>query len=219
MLVVPEGKRIANIGERFHRLVVLGAPLRIRKWRGSKCIASTQMVVAECDCGEIVFVNANHLRSQHTKSCGCIHREVVTTHGGRQTRLYTTWRAMRVRCSDENGDHAKYYARKGIAVCEAWGCFKIFREWATKSGYQNHLTIDRIDVDKGYYPENCRWADKETQANNKSCNIVASAFGDTKTLRQWSRDVRCVVSYLTLWQRVRIGHWALERALQTPSMA
>ena len=125
-----------------------------------------------CDCGNTTLVCGWQLRTGDTKSCGCIHSEQVTSrnliHGKRNTRLYEIWRGMKARCGNPQNSHFKYYGARGIAVCEEWlHNFQSFYDWAMSHGYKDNLTIDRIDNDKGYSPENCRWVTNLEQQRNK----------------------------------------------------
>ena len=128
-----------------------------------------------CDCGNNVSVDQSRLKSGNTKSCGCLRREAtgdrVRKHGMKNTRLNRIWRSIKYRCDNPNHkDHAIYYDR-GIAVCAEWkNDFKAFYDWALSNGYSDDLSIDRIDNDKGYSPDNCRWATaKEQRLNQRRC--------------------------------------------------
>mgnify|MGYP000409137109 CR=1 FL=1 len=123
-----------------------------------------------CDCGNIVIVLGSNLVSGATKSCGCFRSELVTKadtkHGGCKTRLYSIWRNMLDRCNNPKNKEYHRYGGRGIIVCAEWETdFSSFREWALSSGYQDNLTIDRIDNDLGYAPSNCQWL---TRAENST---------------------------------------------------
>lgn len=127
-------------------------------------------------------------------------------HGGKHEPLYRIWCAMKQRCLNPNNKRYASYGGRGIAICSEWlNDYSAFREWAVANGYENDkdLSIDRIDNDGNYEPSNCRWADKITQANNKSNNIVITYEGKTQTLRKWSEETG--INADTLYHRYRMG--------------
>ena len=156
-------KTIDLTGQRFGRLVVVewaGRQQRKQLWR---CV---------CDCGQTTTAAGHHLKEGRTRSCGCIRREMSTTHGstrGRtRTRLYRIWLSMKTRCAYPSHTSYKNYGGRGISVCAEWrGSFEAFRDWSLANGYQDDLTIDRINPDGDYEPNNCRWATMREQALNK----------------------------------------------------
>jgi len=164
------GKIIDLTGQRFGRLEVIerhpgGGHKQHVMWR---CI---------CDCGKQTTVNGYSLRSGATTSCGCYGREQASEtnkkHGGsRRERLYRVWCSMRNRCENPYDKNYEYYGGRGIKVCAEWADYAAFREWALSNGYNpdaphGQCTLDRIDVNRGYCPDNCRWVDMKAQANNR----------------------------------------------------
>lgn len=179
-----------------------------------------------CDCGNEVLVDARHLRDGSTKSCGCFKSEKqretgrksgksTFTHRMTGTRIYRIWGNLVSRCCDCNNPAFNNYGGRGITVCDEWkNSFEEFYRWALESGYTDDMTIDRIDNDSGYCPENCRWSTKIEQANNTRNNIFYMYKGELLTLAEISRI--CGVPYKTLHRRIRSLGWDLQRATTEP---
>jgi len=127
----------------------------------------------KCECGNETDVLSFNLRSGHTTSCGCLHKSMMKrglrrSHGLISTRIYSIWENMKSRCYNPNAESFKYYGLRGITVCPEWrNSFQAFHDWAMSHGYQYDLSIDRIDNDKGYSPDNCRWATAKEQSQNR----------------------------------------------------
>ena len=131
-----------------------------------------------CECGNEVIVRGSSLRNEDTTSCGCYRRdragEVHTTHGMHKTRLHSVWTNMLQRTGAVKGADEKKkrrYQDRGITVCDEWLVFENFRDWALSHGYKEGLQIDRVDNDKGYCPENCRWVTPKENVNNRRNTI------------------------------------------------
>lgn len=122
---------------------------------------------------------------RNTKCKGyVVERGEITTHNSTKTRLYKIWDGMRDRCKRQSHKHYKDYGGRGITVCEAWEDFKTFAEWAIAHGYKNTLTLDRIDYNGNYEPDNCRWVTMKEQARNKRNNHCVNVDGKTMTLSE-----------------------------------
>lgn len=125
-----------------------------------------------CDCGSEKVVDKYSLTGGNTKSCGCLLKDFnqssKRTHGiGYENRVYRIWNGMRTRCNNPNSKDYRKYGERGIKVCDEWNDFKTFQIWAVQNGYSDNLSIDRIDNDNGYSPDNCRWADAFVQNSNR----------------------------------------------------
>lgn len=171
-------------GDIFDRLVTIS----VEKTKGFgvwKC---------KCDCGNIVYVPAVNLRNGRKRSCGCLRKEMTRelgkrhTHGMAHTRLYNTWHSMKTRCNPNAKTNSKIYSDRGIKVCSEWQNFEPFMKWALENGYSDNLTIDRIDVNGDYCPENCRWITMSEQQLNKRTNVKIEHNGKTQTISEWSKE-------------------------------
>lgn len=198
-------------GQRFGKQVAL------EKVGSSKDGRATWL--CRCDCGqEITTTSANLIRG-HTKSCGCFRKERVTeahqTHGDgshiNRNRLYHIWADIKNRCNSPNCRAYKNYGGRGIHVCEEWQNYSAFKQWAFQNGYNEELTIDRIDVNKDYSPSNCRWVSKHEQCQNKRNSRKISYNGETKTLSQWAIELR--IPRTTFAHRLDDG-WNIEEAMK-----
>lgn len=182
------------LNQRFGRWLVLSQATtgRTAKWN---CI---------CDCGVKRAVWGVDLRRGRSLSCGCYNRERIinanTTHGAATTRLGRIWTAMKRRCNNPDSQAYKNYGGRGISVCKEWSNYSVFKLWAEKNGYEANLTIERINNDLGYSPENCAWIPLSEQSRNRrvcytdsdgilwldkarNCGLAASTFH--ARLRNW----------------------------------
>lgn len=179
-------------GQRFGKLTVLR---RAVPPRGSSEVWWT----CRCDCGNIIDVKRRYLRNGDSKSCGCLR----TKHGQYKTRLYRIWRHMHDRCDNTNDTRFKDYGGRGITVCREWDDFSSFMQWAMSHGYTDTLTIDRIDTNGNYEPNNCRWITMAEQQSNKRNNHLITSHGQTMTMAQWSRYTNIPVK--TIHKRLSDG--------------
>lgn len=200
-------KVIDLTGEKYGRLTVVEFSHRDKNRR--------YYWSCKCDCGNIVIVSGNNLKSGNTKSCGCLNTlkriQRKKTHGMYGTRIYRIWNGMIMRCTNQNIPIYNNYGARGISVCNEWRKFNNFYKWAINNGYSDDLTIDRINNNGNYEPSNCRWVDYIEQANNTRRNLYIEYHGETKTLAQWSRILG--FSYDLVKGRLYAG-WSFEKAIQ-----
>lgn len=195
-------KAINLAGRRFGRLTAIERVASTKAQAQWRCV---------CDCGKETVVRSQDLRNGHTKSCGCYGLEVsvshtpsFSTHKESRSRLYRVWIGMKGRCNNCKNKAYSYYGGRGIKVCQEWGTsYEAFRKWALVSGYQDALTIDRIDVNGNYCPENCRWVDMKTQMNNTRANRRITQNGETRTMAEWA--ARTGIAYETIRYRATSG--------------
>lgn len=131
-------------------------------------------------------------------------------HGHSNTRLYKIWKNMRSRCYNSNTPDYKYYGSRGIKICKDWSDFAVFELWAINNGYSDALTLDRIDVNGNYCPDNCRWVTRKEQSNNKRNLHTIEYKGETRTLTQWSEILNIPISTL---YRYLVSEGSLEKAI------
>ena len=209
-------KWIDMTGKRYGRLLVVGyagnSKRGIALW---KCV---------CDCGRKTVVYGTSLRSGRTLSCGCLQREVSSkrhikymggttiNHGMCKTRIYKIWINMKSRCNNPKATFYSYYGGRGIKVCTEWNdSFDSFYKWSIEMGYNDSLTIDRIDNNGDYCPNNCRWATTDEQANNKSTSHYVEYGGQKHTIAQWAKITGFRQG--TIYQRLFRYNWPVGEAL------
>jgi hypothetical protein len=206
------------IGEMFGHVAVIGEPVKGREGNYFPCM---------CDCGTPTFVRMGKLTSSPNVSCGCAkfrkkhggarRRSNSFKHGTSQERLYRIWCGIRYRCYNVDGPAFEHYGGRGIGMCDDWfEDYASFRAWSHDNGYQDTLTIDRIDVNGNYEPNNCRWVSRAKQSNNRRNTLSITLFGETKSLKEWVCDTRCQVKYQTAYQRLLAG-WDAKAAITTPA--
>lgn len=173
-------------GMKFNRLTVVKLLERTTRRR--------YMWLCICDCGNEVKASSEHLKSNHTKSCGCLNKERISSvnykNGLCKTKLYYSYYNMCNRCNREDNYEYSDYGGRGIKVCEEWqgkDGFINFANWSFDNGYDENLTLDRIDNSKGYCPDNCRWVDRFVQGNNKRNNRFIKINGEIGTVANMAR--------------------------------
>ena len=199
-------------GKRFGRLTVL--------YRMENDKHRNAVWMCRCDCGVEKPIVGNALRKGVVVSCGCYHRdrvtEMFTTHGMSKTRIRNIWNHVKQRCINPNNDAYKYYGGRGICICEEWKSFPAFLEWSMNNGYDEDLTIDRIDTNGNYEPNNCRLVSRKVQQNNTRHTRLYTINGETKSIAEWCRK------YGVPHERVRVRvvdkGWDIEKALTTPKL-
>jgi len=163
--------------------------------------------LCECSCGNKVSVDGKNLRTGHTRSCGCLELKLKTKHGMQKEPIYKIWQSMSRRCDDVNNNQYKDYGGRGITVCDEWLKFENFYN---DMGDSNGLTLDRKNNNKGYYKDNCRWATRKEQQNNKRNNRILNFKDKSQSVSLWADEVGLI--YNTLIARLNHG-WSVEDAL------
>lgn len=191
-----------ELGKRYGRLAVVARHrcdnTHAAKW---ECL---------CDCGERIVANGADLRSGGTSSCGCLWREMLSinkiTHGKSETRTYKIWLGVKNRCLNPNASSFKDYGARGITICERWsdgdGAFENFLDDMGERPSSRH-SIDRIDNEGPYSPENCRWATADQQNSNRRSNRLYTHDGRTQTLTAWAAELG--INKSTAFTRIRKG--------------
>ena len=214
------GNVIDLTGQKFDKWTV------IREAGRNKSGGATWL--CKCECGTVRVLDGRSLREHTSKSCGCLvkdpsyeHCKPNLKHGGRNERLYSVWSGMIDRCCNQNSKHYAQYGGRGINVCDEWRYdYAAFRTWAFANGYDPEApkyvcTIDRIDNDQGYSPDNCAWHNQMEQCNNRSNNHVLTFNGESHTISEWARKIGLRKD--TLRRRIEKYGWTIEKALTTPN--
>jgi len=197
-------------GKRFGRLQVI-SPVGKDKYNNYKWLCN-------CDCGKEKIVKGNCLCSGMTRSCGCLRAEnttkTKTTHGLSKTRLYAIWGSIVQRCTNNNDPNYRNYGGRGITICKEWReNFESFYDWSLLHGYKSDLSIDRINNNGDYQPDNCRWANQIIQNNNTRRNRRFLYDGKSYTIAELDRLLSGGTGFLS--QRLYKG-WTLEEAISIP---
>ena len=201
-------------GQKFTRLTVIS--------RAENNKNGQARWLCKCDCGNETIVKSDDLKRGKTKSCGCLRVEVSRNrmkvssvkHNKTKHPLYSVWTNMKSRCYTPTDNEYKNYGVRGIKVCDEWReDFMAFYNWAFANGYKKGLSIDRINNDGDYEPNNCRWATVRQQINNRRCTILLTYKDRTLPLAEWATVTG--INYCTLYKRYQY-EWSTERILTTP---
>lgn len=202
------GKLIDLTGQRFGLLTVVKL-VGFNKWNAA-------MYLCHCDCGREKVILGASLRSWNTRSCGCLstrkdgannfdayHKLNPGDLRPRDKRIHSIWLGMRYRCNSKGSRVYKDYGGRGIKVCPQWDDFYEFQEWAISHGYSADKSIDRINNDGDYCPENCRWVTMKIQGQNRRNSRLYTYQGETLTISEWSR--RTGICWNTIKDRIMRG--------------
>lgn len=172
-----------------------------------------------CDCGNLTSVRSSHLYHGRAQSCGCIRTERLIKmhykHGQSGTSIHNVWMSMHERCKNPNSTVYDRYGGRGIKVCDEWREFTPFFYWAKSNGYREGMTIDRINNDGNYSPDNCRWVDMKAQCRNRSNTYYVCFRGEMIPLISLCDKYN--ISYQTARQRIKKLHWNVEDAVTIPA--
>lgn len=204
-LITEKSKDVVEKGTKYNRLTILK---EVESEHAPNCNKTYRRVCCECVCGDVRDYYYHAVKSGKTSSCGCYIREVTgnrsRTHGMKGTPTYHTWRCMRSRCKNPNDQDYKYYGGRGISVCKRWD--ESFENFIEDMGERpENKTLDRIDSNKNYEPENCRWATAKEQARNKRDTVKITYKGKVYPLAHWV-DI-FGINYSTLWSKCKNANW------------
>lgn len=193
-------------GRVFNRLTVIRRSGTKRRYAVWEC---------QCSCGAVTHVRSDQLFSGRSQSCGCYNYDKGKIHGMSRSRvsgkahpMYNSWQSMKARCSRSDNPRYKDYGCRGIEVCDRWLLFENFRRDMEPTWFSG-ASIERVDNNKGYCPENCRWATDREQSGNKRSNILVEYKGRVQCLKYWCEELG--LNYGTVYSRIKRG-WIPERA-------
>lgn len=183
-------------GQQFGRLTVIGLDHQEEYKRKDREKEYLYFYKFQCDCGNVCILNKKSVVRGQTQSCGCLQKEVtkerMTTHGKTKTKLFGIWQGIRMRCLVPKTKFYPSYGGRGITICDEWkDNFQTFYDWSIKNGYEENqkLSIDRIDNNKGYSPENCRWVTQLIQSRNTRQNVNITYNGKTQCISAWAEEL------------------------------
>lgn len=173
----------------------------------------------KCDCGNEIIVSSNSLLRKNTRSCGCYKNDIIKqkaiTHNDSKSKLYKIWVSMKKRCQNSNDKGYKNYGGRGITVCNLWkNSYEEFKRWSLKNGYKQGLSIDRIDNNSGYSPENCRWVTTYIQSRNTRRTHFIEYNGKKYVMKDLAEKLG--IKYNTFANRILVYKFTLEEAINKP---
>ena len=200
-------------GKRFGKLTVLKYHHKVKRNDGKHYL---HYYLCKCDCGNETIVCLTHLKNEHTKSCGCIRYEPNRAiHNLRKHRIYKIWAGIKTRCLNKNSIAYKDYGARGISICKEWESNILpFYNWAIANGYNDNLSIERIDVNGNYEPSNCKWIPKPEQSKNRRSNHLITYNNETHTIADWATNLN--INYGKLYLRLKRYKWSIDKAFNTP---
>lgn len=217
--MVKEKTQKKYIGQKYNSLTIDSFSHKVPGRHYYNCI---------CDCGNKTVTGIDRLKSGVSKSCGCLlvkenkkRKGVPWKNGDRRKinynpRIKRIWAGIIKRCDDPNSTSYNRYGAKGISLCQEWYDWWTFEKWANENGYDDTLTIERVDNKGNYEPSNCRWATYLEQARNTSRNVYFEYNGLRLTSKEWSQRIGCNPNLVG--QRIKMG-WSVEKAVTTPPLA
>ena len=210
-----KSKIIDLTGKKFGFLTVINLANTKNRNNGGK----EYYWLCKCDCGNEKIIRGSTLKNGATQSCGCKQKEIAiavnTKHNKANTKLYKIFFSMKQRCLNSKNKAYKHYGARGINIYQDWlNNFENFYNWAINNGYKEGLSIDRIDVNGNYEPENCRWVTMNEQTKNTRHNKYITYNNQTKILSDWAREYGFSNRQIII-DRLKRG-WSIKDALTTP---
>lgn len=201
-------KLIDITGNKYGKLTVIRKDVSINGRMYWEC---------ECECGNHTFVSGGNLKTGEVKSCGCLVFNAThsKTHGLSNTKEYKIWSAIKSRCYNSNNKSYADYGGRGIKMCDEWkNSFESFYDWVSKTRDSTEKSIDRIDNDKDYSPENCKWSTHKEQTNNRRICHQFTHNGKTQSLSLWCDELG--LDYKRTHNRIFKLGWSFEKSISTP---
>lgn len=211
--------KLLEKGQKYNKLTIIELN-HINNYKDKKgIIRHREYYKCLCDCGIYIITEKSQITTGHTKSCGCLKKVSRVKrndfHGLSKTKLYYIWGTIKDRCYRTKSIDYKNYGGRGITVYQKWqDNFVNFYNWAINSGYKDGLTIERIDVNGNYEPNNCTWIKNELQSHNRRNNHYLTYNGKTQILSEWAKEMN-LHNGSTISGRLKRG-WSIEKALTTP---